>query len=173
MFYLLIYLMNIILACDKNYGIGKNNGIPWHFTEDFQYFKNMTLNKTIIMGYNTWKSLNEKELPLRKNIIVMNNITEIIKKSENLYFYNIIDIIDFIKNTNETVYIIGGNKLISTLLNYFNINKLYLTKIHGEFECDTFINIFENLENIKIINLKKCINKKDNKEYLLEFLEYS
>ena len=54
---------NIIVAMDKNRGIGLNNQLPWSFKEDIAYFKNLTKgagNNAIIMGKNTYHSINKE-----------------------------------------------------------------------------------------------------------------
>ena len=75
---------NIIVAMDKNRGIGLNNQLPWSFKEDIIYFKNLTKgagNNAIIMGKNTYHSIN-KELPYRDNIILSTTLTKI---PENMF----------------------------------------------------------------------------------------
>jgi len=33
---------DIIVACDLNRGIGKNNALPWRLTKDLKYFRDLT-----------------------------------------------------------------------------------------------------------------------------------
>ena len=50
----------LIVAVDKNNGIGKNNKIPWYFSEDLKYFAKNTKgsgNNAIIMGRKTYESI--------------------------------------------------------------------------------------------------------------------
>ena len=63
---------SIIVAIDQEQGIGKDNGIPWHFSEDLQNFKRLTINNVVIMGRKTWDSLPARFKPLdhRSNIII-------------------------------------------------------------------------------------------------------
>ena len=66
--------MKLIVAICKNGGIGYKNKIPWHLKKDLQHFKKMTIgnnNNAVIMGNNTWKSLNNTPLPKRTNIILI------------------------------------------------------------------------------------------------------
>lgn len=68
-------VVKMIWAQSINRAIGKDNEIPWHIPEDFQYFKTMTSGCAVIMGKNTWLSLPEKSRPLpgRRNIILTSN----------------------------------------------------------------------------------------------------
>ena len=50
-------MLAIIVAMDLNNLIGKNNDLPWNYPEDLQYFKQVTLNKKVLMGYNTFLSI--------------------------------------------------------------------------------------------------------------------
>ena len=60
-------MISMILAMDINNLVGKNNDLPWHYPEDLQYFKNVTLNKKVLMGYNTYLSIvNRLGKPLPK-----------------------------------------------------------------------------------------------------------
>ena len=53
-------------------GIGYNNTIPWKCPEDIAFFKKTTLNKNVLMGMKTFKSLKSK-LPNRNNIVITRN----------------------------------------------------------------------------------------------------
>ena len=55
--------MNLIACVDKNYGIGIDDKILFRISSDLKYFKEMTNNKVVVMGYNTFLSLpNSKPL---------------------------------------------------------------------------------------------------------------
>ena len=74
---------NIIVAIDRNRGIGINNKIPWNFRQDLSYFKNLTKgagDNAIIMGKNTYLSLN-KPLPYRDNIVLSSSLESIDKSA--------------------------------------------------------------------------------------------
>ena len=62
--------IHLIWAQEKEGGIGINNDLPWHISEDLKNFKKLTLNKPIIMGRKTWKSLPIKPLPKRRNVVL-------------------------------------------------------------------------------------------------------
>ena len=73
--------MNIILACDKNYGIGINNQLPWNLKHDMIHFKKTTVgkkNNIVIMGKNTYLSL-KNALSNRTNIVVSKTLFDKVK----------------------------------------------------------------------------------------------
>ena len=62
----------MIVAIDKENGIGKQNSLPWHIPEDLKYFAKLTKgkgNNAVIMGRKTYESIG-KPLPNRLNIII-------------------------------------------------------------------------------------------------------
>ena len=79
-------MLKLIVARCKNKGIGKNNIMPWYLKADLKRFQALTVgnkNNSIIMGKNTWKSLNKTPLPHRKNIVVSTTMKDINEKCNN------------------------------------------------------------------------------------------
>ena len=62
---------NLILigAIGKNGELGKNNELIWYIPDDMKFFKETTINHTVVMGYNTFISL-PKLLVQRKHIVL-------------------------------------------------------------------------------------------------------
>src|SRR4051794_29245695 len=58
-----------LVAASENNVIGKNNQLPWSLPNDFKFFKNKTWGMPVIMGRNTYESL-DKPLPGRFNIVI-------------------------------------------------------------------------------------------------------
>ena len=66
---------NVIACVDSDFGLGKNNSIPWNIKDDMDYFKNMTTNNIVIMGRLTYESIG-KALPNRINIVISNTLNQ-------------------------------------------------------------------------------------------------
>lgn len=154
---------NIIVAHSKNKGIGLNNKLPWKIKSDLQKFYNLTKgdgNNAIIMGKNTWNSLNNKSLKFRDNLILTKTLNFEISMDNNYLSKSFKDInllIDFCKNKKyDTVWIIGGEQIYKLFLNNTNIiDNIYITLIDKDYNCNT---IFPNI-NKKIY---KCIEFKSH-----------
>src|ERR1700741_4832637 len=58
-----------IVAVDENGAIGKDGKLPWHYSADMKFFKQTTTGNAVVMGNNTWQSL-QKPLPNRLNIVL-------------------------------------------------------------------------------------------------------
>ena len=118
--------ITMIAAIGKNLELGRINELIWHFKEDMKFFKNMTMGKPIIMGYNTFKSL-PGLLPGRKHIVLT---TKDINLGEEVEIVHSIDeLLDKIIEYPE-VMIIGGASIYSQMIEYSN--KMYLTEIEAE-----------------------------------------
>ena len=137
--------MKLIVAICKNGGIGYKNKIPWHLKKDLQHFKKMTIgnnNNAVIMGNNTWKSLNNTPLPKRTNIILtQKNIENISENSSHIFKNSIDDAINYCKkNKIDDIWIIGGTKIYDLAFKNKVVDEIYITDIRNDFTCDTYFN---------------------------------
>lgn len=140
-------MFSIIAAVGKKRELGKNGQLVFNVKEDMRFFRNTTANHTVVMGYNTWKSLPGK-LKNRQNLVVSHNLIPEADKT-------ITDLDSFIKkhqNTNEEIFIIGGGMIYKTFLPY--AKNLYLTEIDASADADTFFPDFDKSKYKKEI-LKK------------------
>ena len=177
---------NIIVACDLNNGIGKNNKLLYKLKNDMKYFKDITTtveNKfkknAVIMGRKTYESIPTKHRPLpnRLNIVITRNKNYPIE--DNLLIAKSLnDALEQIKLNNEieNIFVIGGGEIYETALNHKNCNKIYLTKIYDESNADIFFpkldNSYEIINESSTIleNNVKCFNGIKDIEY--KFLVY-
>lgn len=60
----------IIAAVSRDWAIGLDGGIPWHYSADLKRLKRLTTATTIIMGRHTWEALPKRPLPNRRNIVI-------------------------------------------------------------------------------------------------------
>ena len=146
-------IINIIVAHSKNNGIGKNNALLWNIKSDMAKFKKLTVgdnNNAIIMGKNTFESLNnENGLSNRDNLILSKSLIIDKLHGKNIIknFSDISYLQDFIKLKNyDVVWVIGGEQIYKLFLdNYkkeensiYNINEIIITYIDKEYDCDTY-----------------------------------
>jgi dihydrofolate reductase len=63
--------MTLIVAKNKNNGIGYNNRLLFRIPEDMRFFRETTTGKTVVVGHSTLKSFKDgKPLPNRRNIVL-------------------------------------------------------------------------------------------------------
>lgn len=119
MIYSISYKENIV-------GDGDTNDLVFNIKEDLQFFKEITLGSTIIMGRNTFLSLPTGGLPKRKHVIVTSRIKTDIearqilgnKYIDNLTFIEIDQIEEYLnqENLKNNISIIGGAMLYSKFI---------------------------------------------------------
>lgn len=122
----------IIVAIANKNAIGKDNKLLCHLPEDLKHFKEITNGHTVIMGRNTFFSLPKGALPNRRNIVLSPD-EEVFKNCETAHS---IEEALTLCSTDEKVFFIGGAMIYRQA--YPIVDKLYLTKIHADFEADTF-----------------------------------
>ncbi len=125
-------MIRAILACDDNWGIGKAGTLPWpHNSADLKWFKQTTLNCAVVMGRGTWDGGMPKPLPKRRNIVITNTPivgVECYTLDKFKSMYNLIQ---------QPIFIIGGATLFESCINM--IDEFLLSRIVGNFDCDTFL----------------------------------
>jgi dihydrofolate reductase len=137
-------MFSIVVAIDRDSGIGKNGGIPWHIPSELKEFQALTtsgVTNIVIMGRNTWESLPKKPLPKRFNFIVSTTMTSHFHNSIEEYsvFNNLEQALSATRqiNSNAHVYVIGGQRLYMESLEHPMCKKAYVTHIKASFGCDT------------------------------------
>ena len=115
--------------------IGKDNDLPWNYPEDLKYFKNKTMNKTVLMGKTTFYSIYDrigKPLPKRKNVVATSDVNF---KYDGIEVVN--DLVGFLKEEHEEeIFVIGGRQIYNIALPY--ADRLYITHINKEYDGDVF-----------------------------------
>lgn len=125
--------MNIILvAWDDNKLIGKNNDLPWKVKEDLKLFKARTMGSSLIMGKNTFKSIGNKPLPGRLNIVLSRT-----ESGEN-FVKTWEEALKLANAYSQDVYIIGGSQVYKSALDNNLVDKIIVSKIHGFYKGDTY-----------------------------------
>ena len=136
--------LSIVVAMDDNRLIGSKNQLPWHLPADLAYFKKLTSGKSILMGRKTYDSIG-RPLPNRRNIVITRNSNISIPGCEVVS--SIDDALELTKDDLE-VMVIGGASLCEQLLP--KVNRLYITKIDGEFEGDVFFPKYDDFDWLEV-----------------------
>lgn len=141
--------MKLIVAVDENWGIGKNNNLLCHLSDDMKNFRKITTGKKVVMGRKTLESFpNGKPLKNRTNIVLSSN-----EIKENVILCHSIE--EVLEKCDDDTFIIGGGSIYQQFLPYCNI--AYITKIHQDFDADTFFPVIDEV-NWNLIEKSKTIN---------------
>jgi dihydrofolate reductase len=95
-----------IVAIGKNFAIGKNGKLPWHYSADLKFFKQTTVNNAVVMGFNTWHSIG-KPLPNRLNIILSGS-RSIENQPNVLLLRSVEEVLALSKYLSGDLFVIGG-----------------------------------------------------------------
>lgn len=132
--------VNLIVAISENNAIGKNGELCFHIKDDLKRFKQLTTGKTVIMGYNTYKSLPNGALPNRENIVLCESEVKQTITDDVITFPSLEESLKYCNDKNyEDVFIIGGGMLYKYAVEHELVDVMYITKIHETVEdADTF-----------------------------------
>lgn len=132
--------ISIIAAVGRNYELGRNNDLIWHFHKDMVFFRETTTGSTVLMGRKTFESL-PKALPKRRNIVITNDKNYIADGAE--VCHSIDEALELCKNDN--VFVIGGGKIYQQFIDM--ADSLYLTEVEAECaDADTYFPTFNKAD---------------------------
>lgn len=136
--------IKMIFATDVGYGIGVNNRLPaWNLKDDLKRFKRLTVgdgNNFVIMGRNTWKSIGEKPLIKRHNIVLSTTMNLNHQTSEFVIANDINEAFQFIdtyKKPGSELWVIGGAQIYEKFMPY--ACEIHWTRALKDYQCSTFL----------------------------------
>ncbi len=137
---------SIIVAADINLGIGKDNKLPWHLPGDMKYFAEVTSDaaegkqNALIMGRKTWESIPAAHRPLKARLNVVLSRGDVELPEGVLLEHSFEDALKMLDGRDDVgkVFIIGGANVFEQAINHPDCEKIYITEVVGEFECDVF-----------------------------------
>ena len=147
--------MKIIVAVDKNYGIGLDNSLLFHVSEDMKNFKNLTSNNVVVYGRKTLESFpNARPLPNRQNIVLSrtNGNTEEVQYVDSIE--ELLKIVKELEINGKEVFVIGGEQVYNQLIDYCDV--AYVTKFFDEKKANKY---FPNLEKSNNWGIRKVLEK--------------
>ena len=150
--------LNIVVAVDTKNGIGKDDALPWDLTGEIMHFREITTDtrspkkkNVVVMGRKTWDPIPQeyRPLPERTNIVLTKNtglqLPEGVLKADSFDQVLKMSNNEKLKNIIETIFVIGGQQVYEEAVKYQECEKLYVTHIHNDFDCDTFFPLFTDM----------------------------
>jgi dihydrofolate reductase len=140
-------MIKLIIAIDRGNAIGWSDGALAYngLKQDMRRFKELTTGHTVVMGFNTWKSLKRPTgLPNRKNVVLTrkpySEAREFFSASSDI---DIISSLDYVKqmaarrNADQPdIWIIGGKSVYEEALRLGIVDEVFITLIHASCEAD-------------------------------------
>jgi dihydrofolate reductase len=137
----------LIAALDRDCGIGKNGGLPWHRPEDLREFRRLTEFESVAMGMSTFQGLLDRGLaPLsrRQNIVITHQAAKYREHFASQYSPNTLTFTSDIhcrdveiSPANSLLYI-GGSTIYTQVLYSVALDRIHLSRFAEEYACDTF-----------------------------------
>ncbi|MGE3800280.1 MAG: dihydrofolate reductase [Candidatus Kapaibacterium sp.] len=162
-------MLSIIVAMAANRVIGRDNDLPWRLPADFKYFKLKTVGKPCVMARKTFESLggalkNRPNIVLTRDraysaegAIVVHTIDEALAQAEAH------------RGDAEEIMILGGATLYEAILP--QVDRMYITLIHEEFEGDTRFPEFDLNDWVEVWREDHEPDEKNKHRYSFTLLE--
>ncbi len=150
--------MNLIVAVDKNWAIGKDNKMMWSIPGDMKFFRETTRGNIVIMGRKTLESFPQGQpLKNRVNIVITKNPNYKVKDA--VIVHSIEEAMEEAKKYKGEIYVIGGESIYRAMLPY--CDTALVTKIDHAFDADTYfpnLDADEEWQMTKISEEQTCFN---------------
>lgn len=124
--------MQLIVAADMEWGIGKDGNQPFFIKEDLARFKRMTTGGTIIMGRKTLEALpGGRPLPDRRNIVLTHDTGYKVAGAEVVH-----SVEELLETAPRDAWVVGGESVYRALLPF--CDRAYCTMVRGVYGADRF-----------------------------------
>ncbi|MDO4976434.1 MAG: dihydrofolate reductase [Eubacteriales bacterium] len=141
--------MNLIVAADKNWAIGRNQELLVRIPADMKNFAQMTTGHVIVMGRKTLESFpNGLPLPKRTNIVLTHQADYdghgaiVVHDEEEMKKV-------LAQYDDDEIFIVGGQSIYTMFLPY--CKNAYVTKLDYAYEADTWMPDLDQDENWKLV----------------------
>lgn len=132
--------MNIIVAVDKNWAIGKDNRLMWSIPADMKFFRETTKGNVVIMGRKTLESFPQGQ-PLKNRVNIVITRKKDYKVKGAVIVHSVKEAVEEARKYEGEFFVIGGESIYRAMLAY--CDTAYITKIDHAFDADTY---FPNLD---------------------------
>ncbi len=154
---------SLIVAHDSNYGISKDNAIPWIVKEDVHFFADITkreyipgMQNIVIMGRKTWETA--PKLKGRITIVLSSTVSE---STNDLYFVSdLSECVNMCRSIpHGKAFVCGGHNVYKEFVNKDLVEEYYITEIENDYDCDN--RLPQNVINIINCKCDRCVTKQE------------
>lgn len=126
----------LVAACDRRWGIGRDNRMPWHLPADLAHFKALTLGHAVVMGARTYAAIG-RSLPGRQNIVLSRDPAKAFPGAERVGSVEVaLAVAD-----SDPVMVIGGGQVYGAFLPL--ADEVFLTRVDTEVDADAFFPVID------------------------------
>ncbi|HXF08535.1 MAG TPA: dihydrofolate reductase [Candidatus Acidoferrales bacterium] len=121
----------LVAACDRRWGIGRDNHMPWHLPADLAHFKALTLGHAVVMGARTYAAIG-RALPGRQNLVLSRDPAKAFPGAERVGSVEEA----LAAADSDPVMVIGGGQVYGAFLPL--ADEVFLTRVDTEVDADAF-----------------------------------
>ena len=157
--------MRAIFHADKEWGIGKANGLMFSLPTDMKFFRETTNGKVVVMGLNTLRSFpNGKPLKNRVNIVLAPEDVQ----EDVITVHTLGELFEELKKyPSDDVFVIGGASVYRTLIPY--CTEVLVTKVDALGGAEVFVPDLDADENFELISQSE---PQEDNGYMIRFCTY-
>ena len=145
--------MNLIVAVDQNWAIGKDGDQLVYLKEDLKRFRTLTSGHTVILGRKTLTTFpGGRPLKNRRNLILSRNPQF---QAEGAEVFTSVE--ELVQQADGDAFVIGGASVYEQLLPY--CDTAYITKIHAAFPADTYFPDLDKSEEWEVVEESKSLEQ--------------
>ena len=145
--------MNLIVAVDQNWAIGKDGDQLVYLKEDLKRFRTLTSGHTVILGRKTLATFpGGRPLKNRRNLILSRNPQF---QAEGAEVFSSVE--ELVRQADGDAFVIGGASVYEQLLPY--CDTAYITKIHAGFPADTYFPNLDKAEEWEIVEESESLEQ--------------
>lgn len=161
------YMKNIIVAYDKQRGIGANNDLLWQrdLPADLKHFKELTKGSAIIMGRKTYESIG-RPLPGRQNIVISRGVLAI----DGVAVVGSLEEAYEVSEAAKEQFVIGGGQIYALAVD--TIDRIYATEVDALFSQASVFSPSLDMTVWREVSREHHAKDEHNK-YDFDFVEYT
>ena len=145
--------MNLIVAVDQNWAIGKDGEQLVYLKEDLKRFRTLTSGHTVILGRKTLATFpGGRPLKNRRNLILSRNPQF---QAEGAEVFSSVE--ELVQRADGDAFVIGGASVYEQLLPY--CDTAYITKIHAAFPADTYFPDLDKSEEWEVVEESESLEQ--------------
>ena len=145
--------MNLIVAVDQNWAIGKDGDQLVYLKEDLKRFRTLTSGHTVILGRKTLATFpGGRPLKNRRNLILSRNPQF---QAEGAEVFSSVE--ELVQQADGDAFVIGGASVYEQLLPY--CDTAYITKIHAGFPADTYFPDLDKSEEWEVVEESESLEQ--------------
>ena len=160
--------MKMIAAVNNNWGIGSDNDLLYHISEDMKFFRSKTKDNVIIVGRKTLESFpGGKPLKNRVNIVLTRDKNY---SCDDAIIVNDVDslFIELKKFSDKDIYVCGGGEIYKLLCPF--CDTAYITKVFDDMEAKKFMPNLDELTHWELTEESETFN---DGNYSFKFCTYT